>query len=129
MTALMYAVNRSDTNTIEALVKAGANLDIKDTAGKSARDYAQGKAELISLMDNELSAPQRESRLPSTAMIGYGVLAVIASITMAALLYQANAAPVVDSTIKIIEPSHAIENVSKALVVAANATKLGFGPS
>jgi len=60
-TALIVAVGTGDTVTIEALLKAGANPDISDNLGLSARKYAAlfRNNSLIALFDN--LAPKKDS--------------------------------------------------------------------
>lgn len=43
ITALIFAIVNNNTEKAELLIKAGANVNIKDRMGKTALDYAREK--------------------------------------------------------------------------------------
>lgn len=47
VSALIIAVNNEHANIVRLLVQAGAKIDLKDNAGKTAKDYAYNKPEIL----------------------------------------------------------------------------------
>jgi len=47
VSALIIAVNNGNENIVRKLLQAGAKIDLKDNAGKTAKDYAYNKPEIL----------------------------------------------------------------------------------
>ncbi len=63
-TPLMRAVRRENKDFVKYLCDAGADLEIKDNSGKTAYDYANGKSEILGIMQNaKLEALQKAAAL------------------------------------------------------------------
>ena len=59
-TPLMRAVWRENKDFVKYLCDAGADFEIKDNSGKTAYDYANGKSEILGIMQNaKLEALQK----------------------------------------------------------------------